>query len=103
MRPQRGDVCWATIAGKRRPALVLTRDSMIPLLKTVTVVPATTHVRGIPAEVGLGPDDGMPKDCALSFDNVFVIPQSGLRGRICTLSPGRLEEVCDALAYTFGC
>ena len=35
------------------------------MLRTVLAVPATRTIRGIPSEVRIGPDDGMPDDCAL--------------------------------------
>jgi mRNA interferase MazF len=100
---RRGDVYWVTIKKVRRPAVVLTRDSVIPLLSALTVAPATSTERGIPAEVRLGPSDGMPKECVLSFDNIQVVPRHMLRGKITSLSIARLEEVCGALSYALGC
>ena len=93
----RGEVWWAELpdAGAR-PVLVLTRERAISVLRRVVVVPATRTVRGIPTEVRLSGDDGMPEDCALSFDNVSTIPKSVLRSRICVLGPERLAEVCQA-------
>lgn len=93
----RGEVWWAELpdAGAR-PALVLTRDGAIPVLRRVVVVPATRTVRGIPTEVRLSVDDGMPEECALSFDNVSTIPKAALREQICTLGPERMAEVCQA-------
>ena len=67
----RGEVWWLEHpeAG-RRPACIHTRQAAIPALRSVLVVPATRTVRGIPTEVPLGRADGMPEDCALSFDNL---------------------------------
>ncbi len=36
---------------KKRPALVLTRNSAIAYLSTVTVAPVTSTIRGVPLEV----------------------------------------------------
>lgn len=100
----RGDVVWADVPGdKRRPYLVLTRDVGIPLLSRLLAVPATTRVRGIPSEVLLGPDDGLPVECALSLDNVRTIRKDWLEETLCTLSPQKLDEVCAALRYAAGC
>lgn len=68
----RGDVRWHNFRppDKRRPVLVLTRDSAIPYLNDVTVAPVTTRIRGIPSEVLLGKEDGMPEDCAINFDHI---------------------------------
>ena len=57
----RGEVWWRESPDQgRRPYLVLTRDPAIPLLKRVIAVPTTRSIRGIPTEVRLGPDDGLP-------------------------------------------
>ena len=44
----------------RRPVVVLTRDAAIPMRKRVTVASISRRVRGIPTEVVLDGDDGMP-------------------------------------------
>ena len=87
----------------RRPACILTRQAAIPVLRSVLVAPATRRIRRIPTEVLLGPDDGMPEECALSLDNVTVVPKAFLVEKITTLQPHRLEEVCRALAIATGC
>ncbi|MBA2578509.1 MAG: hypothetical protein H0V05_18020 [Euzebyaceae bacterium] len=46
--------------------VVLTRDAAIPVLKRVTVATITRHIRGLPTEVVLDEDDGMPARCAVS-------------------------------------
>lgn len=100
----RGEVWWLEEpdAG-RRPVCVLTRQEAIPVLRRVTVAPATRTVRGIPTEVRLGRDDGMPDDCALSFDNVRTVPQALLTERITTVPAARLRELCEALDRALGC
>ena len=42
---------------KPRPVVVLTRDSAIPYLTTVTVAPLTATIRGVPSEVVLDEDE----------------------------------------------
>jgi len=100
----RGEVWWLEDpdAG-RRPACILTREEAIPALAALLLVPATSRARGLPTEVRLGPDDGMPRDCVLSFDNILTRPKALLTSRITTLSPIRMHEVCRALALATGC
>lgn len=100
----RGEVWWAEHpeAG-RRPYLILTRQAAIPVLTRVLAVPATKTVRGIPSEVVLDEDDGMPLRSALSFDNIVTIPKSLLTERICRLDIVKLERVCRALSAATGC
>jgi mRNA interferase MazF len=100
----RGEVWWVEHpdAG-RRPACVLTRQAAIPVLNSVLVAPATRTVRGIPTEVTLTREDGMPGDCALSLDNLTTVPQAQLTMRITTLPEAKLSELCRALRAATGC
>ena len=100
----RGEVWWVEDpdAG-RRPHLVLTRQAAVPVLRAYIAVPATRTVRGIPTEVALGTEDGMPAECALSLDNIASVPRSFFVERICRLSTERLSEVCSALGIATGC
>lgn len=100
----RGEVWWVEVPGAgRRPAVVLTRDGAISVLNRVLVAPATRTVRGIPTEVQLDQDDGLPERCALSMDNVTVVAKRALRTLICTLGTSRMLEVCRALRVAVDC
>lgn len=46
---------------KKRPVLILTRDSILEYLGEVTVAPVTSTVRDIPTEVALSKHDGTPR------------------------------------------
>jgi len=100
----RGELWWVEDPELgRRPHLVLTRDSAIPLLTKVLAVPATTVVRGIPTEVSVGPDDGLPRESVLTLDNLVPVPCSYFVERIGRLRGDRLRAVCRALALATGC
>lgn len=98
---RRGDVYWYAFQppDKRRPVLLLTRDSAIPVLNAVTVAPITSTVRDIPTEVVLTRDDGMPTLCAANFDNLQTVPKHKLGGRITRLRASRLADVAKALSF----
>jgi len=100
----RGEIWWLEHpdAG-RRPAFILTRQAAIVVLNAVLVAPATRTLRGIPTEVLLGPDEGMPERCALSFDNLTTVPKALLTERITRLQPTKLAEICPALHIAAGC
>jgi mRNA interferase MazF len=101
---RRGEVWWVEAPGLgRRPHLILTRDAAIPVLNAVIGVPATRTVRDIPTEVQIGPDQGMPEECALALDNVRVIRKAFCVERICELGPDVMQRVCRALADATGC
>jgi mRNA interferase MazF len=57
----------------RPPFLVMTRSAAIPVLHNLLAAPVTRTVRNIPTELQLGSDDGMPSECAASFDNVRIV------------------------------
>jgi mRNA interferase MazF len=97
-------VWWGEIeAVGRRPFLVMTRSAAIPVLHNVLAAPVTRTIRNIPTELLLGPDDGMPTECAASFDNLRVVPKAYLVDRQCTLEPMRLIEACRALRAAVDC
>ncbi len=87
----------------RRPFLVMTRSSAIPVLHNVLAAPITRTIRSIPTEMLLGPDDGMPTECAASFDNLRVVPKAYLVERLCALDATRLIEACTALRSAVDC
>lgn len=104
MTPERGEVWWGEQEDVgRRPFLVMSRPEVIPILRTVLVVPATRTIRNIPSEVRLGPDDGMPADCALSFDNATVVDRALLVERICRLGTQRMDAACRAWNAAVAC
>lgn len=59
---------------KRRPALVLTRQSKLHLLAWVTVAPITSTIRGITSEVRVGSRNGLNHDSVVSCDNIATVP-----------------------------
>jgi mRNA interferase MazF len=101
---RRGEVRWYTVKApdKRRPVLVLTRNSAIGFLNALTVAPITTTIRDIPSEVLLTPEDGLPTDCAANMDNVQTVPKHRLGSIISYLSLERMEEVNQAIAFALG-
>lgn len=101
----RGDIRLYRFAppDKRRPVVVLTRDSAIGYLSTVTVAPVTSTIRGVPSEVLLGVDDGMKTPCAVNLHNAITISQHRLGKRVARLGSHRLGELCAALRFSLGC
>lgn len=102
--PARGDVRWYRFGrpDKRRPVVVLTRDSALDFLGEVTIAPVTSTIREIPTEVVLTADDGMPRECAVNLDHVQTVSRGKLGPPITTLTTDRLEEVRKALLFALG-
>ena len=100
----RGDICWYTFKApdKRRPVLIVTRDSAIGVLNSVTIAPITSTIRSIPTEVVLTEDDGMPNTCAASFDNLQTVSKSNIGDRIARLTARRMKEAGAAVSFALG-
>jgi mRNA interferase MazF len=101
----RGDVRLYQFAppDKKRPVVVLTRDSAIAYLSTVTVAPITSAIRGVPSEVVLNEEDGMKAPCAVNLHNAVTISQERLGKRVARLGSLRMREICTALRFSLGC
>jgi mRNA interferase MazF len=78
---------------KKRPVVLLTRDSVLEYLGEATIAPITRTVRGIPSEVPLGPHDGMAEPCAVNLDHVQTVARGRLGALVTTLSTQRTAEV----------
>lgn len=104
-RVARGDVRLYKFAppDKERPVVVLTRDSAIAYLATVTVAPITSTIRGVPSEVVLNEDDGMKSPCAVNLHHAVTVAQDRLGKRVTRLSSHRMNEICAALRFSLGC
>jgi mRNA interferase MazF len=88
---------------KSRPVVVLTRNSAIAYLATVTVAPITSIIRGVPSEVALSEEDGMKASCAVNLHNTVTVSQDKLGKRVSQLSSRRMAEICAALRFSLGC
>jgi len=99
---RRGEIRWYTFASpdKRRPVLILARESVTRELNEIIVVPATRTVRAISTEILLTPEDGMPVVCALNFDHIALAQRARLGSVIATLLPVRSAR---RHAGTFDC
>lgn len=101
---KRGEVRWYSFRApdKRRPVLILTRDSATRFLHALTVAPITSTIRDIPTEVLLTREDGLPNACAVNLDNIQTVPKSHLGALIARLSIERMDEVQRATAFALG-
>lgn len=96
-------LCRFAAPDKQRPVLILTRNSAIGHLSTVTVAPITSTIRDVPSEVILDAEDGLKNRCAVNLHNAITISQQRLGKRVTSLSEGRMQEVCAALRFSLGC
>jgi mRNA interferase MazF len=101
---KRGEIRWYKFAkpDKKRPVLILTRDSALEFLGEVTVAPITSTVRSIPSEVFLSKSDGMQKNCAVNLDHIQTISKGRIGSLITVLSPKKMIELRSALFFALG-
>ena len=99
-----GEVWWAERPQvKRRPVLVLTRAVVAQRLAQLTVAEITSRPRHLPTEVPVDEDDGLPRPCDITLDNLQTVRRAHLVGYVTTLGPERLAEVCQALRIAVDC
>lgn len=99
---RRGEVWWVELPGPigRRPVVLLSRDEAYAVRNAVTVAEVTTTIRGIPVEVALGPEDGLPKNCVANLDNIATIRKDLLTKRITLLRSERLQQIGAAIKFS---
>lgn len=97
----RGEVRWYKFSrpDKKRPVLILSRDSTLAFLGEVTVAPVTTTIRDIPSEVALTREDGMPRACAVNLDHVQTVSRGKLGALVTRLGRERMREVALAVRF----
>jgi mRNA interferase MazF len=101
---RRGEVWFADVPGdKRRPVLVLSRDPMGRMLRSVICAPITSNIRGLTTEVPLGREAGLAHNSAANLDNVFLLSRGRLVRRLGRASAVAMEEACRSLAIATGC
>ena len=99
----RGELWWGEAPDEKgRPFLVVSQDAANLVMQRVLVAPVTSRVRGLPSELALGPDEGLPIESVASFDNLRPFPKALLVRRLGALGP-RLDEVCRAAGASIDC
>lgn len=101
---KRGEIRWYTFKApdKRRPVLLLTRNTSIGALNALTVAPITSTIRDVPSEVLLDEDDGLLNECVANLHSLQTVPKANLGSVISTLSPERMREIESAISFALG-
>ncbi len=101
---RRGEIRWYEFSypDKKRPVLILTRNSIIDYLNEITIAPITSSIRSIPSEVVLTSQDDMPRDCAINLDHIQTVAKAKIGRLIITLKDEKMSEVHSALLFALG-
>ncbi len=98
---KQGEVRWYKFKSpdKKRPVIILTRNSILDYLGEVTVAPITSTIRDIPSEVPLSKENGMHNDCAINCDHIQTVSKEKIGALITTLSKEKLFQVRNAICF----
>ena len=96
-----GEIRWYRFMSpdKKRPVLILTRDSVLEYLEEVTIAPITTTIRNIPSEAFLSKTDSLPQDCAVNCDHLQTVSKRKIGSLIAFLPPSKMAEVGRAIRF----
>ena len=86
---KRGDVWLVNLGPKAgtRPAVILTRDAVIPYLNKLTVAEITSKGKGYPTEIDIGRKANLKEHSFVQVDNIQTLSKE--RFAKC---PGSLDE-----------
>ena len=87
---------------KKRPVLILARDSIIGYLNEVMVAPIISTVRNIPSEVHLTRVDSMLKSCTINLDHLQTVSKFRIGELTTMLGPDKMKEAQTALLFAPG-
>ena len=96
-----GEIRWYKFVkpDKKRPVLILTRNSVIEYLGEVTIAPVTSTIRSIPSEVHLSKNNGMPRECAVNCDHIQTVSKTKIGSLITSLTPDKMNDVSKAVRF----
>ena len=74
----RGDVWVLDLGGRagRRPALIMTRQAVIPYVNKLTVAEITSAGKGYPTEVSIGQKANLPRESYVQLDNIQTVAKN---------------------------
>lgn len=101
---RRGEIRWYKFQkpDKKRPVLLLTRDTIMEYLNEITIAPITGTIRCIPTEVVLTEADGVPQPCAINCDHLQTVSKGKIGPVITTLSAEKMKQVGPAVRFALG-
>ncbi len=86
---------------KARPAVLLTRESVLPFRQRVTVAPITSTVRGLSTEVPVGVDNGIDHPSVVSCDDLTTVPAAAIGPLVGYLLDHQEAALAEAICAAF--
>ncbi len=99
---KRGDIRWYKFMApdKKRPVLILTRNSILEYLSEITIAPITSTIRDIPSEVFLsGEEHGLMRDCAINCDHLQTVSKAKIGSLITTVCADKIYQIRNSIQF----
>lgn len=96
---RRAEIWWAELPSPAgdRPVVVLTRDAVLHSIGSIVVTLVTRTVRGLPTEVLLGRQQGLPVPCVANLDNILTVPRHRLKRLMGACDIRKVQELNQAI------
>ncbi len=96
---KRAEVWWAELPPPvgNRPVVILTRDAVLRSIGSIVVTLVTRTVRGIPTEIELGRQQGLPIRCVANLDNLLTVPRNRLTKLMGACDAAKVDELNGAI------
>lgn len=100
----RGDVWQLDLGGRagRRPALILTRQGVIPYVHKLTVAEITSAGKGYPTEVAIGQKANLPKESYVQLDNLQTVSKTRFVKYLGAVDAGTMQTVGRKVILALG-
>lgn len=100
----RGDVWQLDLGGRagRRPALVLTRQGVIPYVNKLTVAEITSSGKGYPTEVAIGQKASLSKKSYVQLDNLQTVSKARFLKYLGAVDPATMRTVGRKVILALG-
>ena len=86
----------------RRPAVIVTRQAVIPFVSKVTVAEITSVGKGYPTEVAIGQKANLPKESYVHLDNIQTVPKTRFLKYIGALDSPTMRAVARKIVLALG-
>lgn len=96
---RRAEIWWAELPSPvgNRPVVILTREAVLHSIGSIVVALVTRTVRGLPTEVVLGRQQGLPMRCVANLDNLLTVPRDRLKRLMGACDARKVQEINQAI------
>ena len=100
----RGDVWQFDLGGRagRRPAVILTRQGVIPHLNKLTVAEITSAGKGYPTEVAIGQKANLRRESYVQLDNLQTVSKARFVKYLGALESSTMRTIGRKLILALG-